>query len=109
MKAEGSRKITAASVETSMKTFHQWLAAREQPQCERLWLNDKNAVIGLSKLNPLPKDSPVNNSLSKKPRPAKAATPSVKPWKPAQPAKLQSLKTKVVPHYRCCLPSERSR
>ena len=30
-----------------------------------LWLNDKNAVIGLSRLNPLPKNSAVNNSLAK--------------------------------------------
>jgi hypothetical protein len=32
---------------------------------EGLWLNDKNAVIGLSRLNPLPKNSAVNNSLAK--------------------------------------------
>jgi hypothetical protein len=37
-----------------------------------LWLNDKNAVIGLSRLNPLPKDSAVNKSLAKKPKPVKA-------------------------------------
>jgi hypothetical protein len=74
-----------------------------------MWLNDKNAVIGLSKMNPLRRDSPVNKSLSKKPKPptdegggrlrAAVATlppPSgvppekehCKPWKPAQPAKL---------------------
>lgn len=58
---------------------------------EGLWMNDKNAVIGLSKLNPLPKDSAVNKSLSRKP--AKAATPTVKP---AQPAKLQPFKAKAV-------------
>jgi hypothetical protein len=33
-----------------MKTFHEWLAMREG-----LWLNEKNAVIGLSRRNPLPK------------------------------------------------------
>jgi hypothetical protein len=59
-----------------MKTFHQWLAERQRRQCEGLWLNDKNAVIGSSKLNPLPKEPAVNKSLSKKP-------------KPAQPARLQ--------------------
>jgi len=32
-------------------------------------LYDKNAVIGLSKMNPLPRDSAVNKSLSKKPKP----------------------------------------
>lgn len=72
-----------------MKTFHQWLAERGRRQCEGLWLNDKIAVIGLSKLNPLPRDSAVNKSLSKKPKPA---TPSVKAFKPAQPAKLQPFK-----------------
>jgi len=77
-----------------MTTFHEWLAEREQRQCEGLWLNDKNAVIGLSKRNPLPKDSGVKKSLSKKP--AKAATPTVKPFKPAQPAKLQPFKAKAV-------------
>jgi hypothetical protein len=34
---------------------------------EGLWLNDKNAVIGLSRLNPLPKNSAVNKSLAKGP------------------------------------------
>ncbi|MBR9803380.1 hypothetical protein GYB59_17575 [bacterium] len=58
-----------------MKTLHEWL--REQRAVRKgLWLNEKNAVIGLSKLNPLPKDSAVNKSLSKKPKPAKAATPT---------------------------------
>ncbi|MEZ6056501.1 MAG: hypothetical protein R3C01_07330 [Planctomycetaceae bacterium] len=52
-----------------MKTFHEWLPERQQRQCERVWLNDKNAVIGLSKMNPLPRDSAVNKSLSKKPKP----------------------------------------
>ncbi len=50
-----------------MKTFHEWLAMREG-----LWLNEKNAVIGLSRRNPLPKNSAVNKSLAKKPKPAKA-------------------------------------
>jgi hypothetical protein len=50
-----------------MKTFQEWLAMREG-----LWLNDKNAVIGLSRLNPLPKDSAVNKSLAKGPAKAKA-------------------------------------
>ncbi|MFN7804679.1 MAG: hypothetical protein ACK5TO_11720 [Planctomycetaceae bacterium] len=31
-----------------MKTFQEWLAIREG-----LWLNDKNAVIGMSNINPL--------------------------------------------------------
>ena len=61
---------------------------------EGLWMNDKNAVIGLSKLNPLPKDSAVNKSLSRKP--AKAATPTVQPFEPAQPAKLQPFNAKAM-------------
>jgi hypothetical protein len=68
-----------------MKTFHEWLAMREG-----LWLNDKNAVIGLSRLNPLPKASAVNKSLAKGPAKVKAmlgvapATP--KPFKAMLPA-----------------------
>ncbi|QDU37406.1 hypothetical protein Mal4_17170 [Maioricimonas rarisocia] len=92
-----------------MKTFHEWLAERQRRQCEGLWLNDKNAVIGLSKMNPLPRDSAVNKSLSRQPKPPTdqggrrllaaamtlpppAGVPVFKPWKPAQPAKLQPFK-----------------
>ena len=53
---------------------------------EGLWLNDKNAVIGMSRLNPLPKNSSVNRSLAKKPATAKAvlgvAAATPKPFKP---------------------------
>jgi hypothetical protein len=56
----------AGAIDTGMKTFHEWLAMREG-----LWLNDKHAVIGLSRLNPLPKSSAVNKSLAK--GPAKAS------------------------------------
>ena len=35
-----------------MKTFHEWLAERVAKN-EGLWLNDKNAVIGMSNINPL--------------------------------------------------------
>jgi hypothetical protein len=75
----------AGAIDTGMKTFHEWLAMREG-----LWLNDKNAVIGLSRLNPLPKNSAVKKSLAKGPKHAKAmlgvapATP--KPFKPTPPA-----------------------
>jgi hypothetical protein len=48
-----------------MKTFHEWLA--ERTKNEGLWLNDKNAVVGMSRLNPLPKNSAVNKSLAKGP------------------------------------------
>jgi hypothetical protein len=52
----------AGAIDTAVTSFHEWLAMREG-----LWLNDKNAVIGLSRLNPLPKNSAVNKSLAKKP------------------------------------------
>ena len=35
-----------------MKTFHEWLAERTTKN-EGLWLNDKNAVVGMSNINPL--------------------------------------------------------
>jgi hypothetical protein len=70
-----------------MKTFHEWMAVREGS-----WLNDKNAVLGLSRLNPPPKDSAVNKSLAKKPKPPPSGVPAFKSWKPAQPAKLQPFK-----------------
>jgi len=79
-----------------MKTFHEWLA--ERTKNEGLWLNDKNAVIGLSRLNPLPKNSAVNKSLAKGPAKAKAmpgvapATP--KPFKAIAPA---AFKPKAIP------------
>lgn len=77
---------TGPCVDTSMKTFHEWRAEREQEQCEGLWLNDKNAVIGLSKMNPLPRDPAVNKSLSQKPKLPPSGVPVLKPWKPAEPA-----------------------
>ena len=75
----------AGAIDTRMMTFHEWLAVREG-----LWLNDKNAVIGLSRLNPLPKDSAVNKSLAKGPAKAKAmpgvAAATPKPFKATPPA-----------------------
>lgn len=56
----------AGTIDTGMKTFHEWLAIQEG-----LWLNDKNAVLDLSRLNPLPKNSAVNKSLAKRPAKAK--------------------------------------
>ena len=34
-----------------MKTFHKWPA--ERTKNEGLWLNDRNAVVGMSNINPL--------------------------------------------------------
>jgi hypothetical protein len=53
-----------------MKTFHEWLAERKKN--EGFWLNDKNAVVGLSRMNLLPKNSAVNKSLAKGTAKAKA-------------------------------------
>jgi len=41
----------AGAIDTRMKTFHEWLANRTKN--EGLWLNDKNAVVGMSNINPL--------------------------------------------------------
>ena len=72
-------------IDIAMKPFHEWLAMREG-----LWLNDKNSVIGLSRLNPLPKNSAVNKSLAKGPAKAKAmpgvAAATPKPFKAMAPA-----------------------
>ena len=81
----------AVAIDTAMMTFHEWLAMRE-----RLWLNDRNVVIGLSRLSPLPKNSAVNKSLAKGPAKAKPAKPAKailgvapatpEPFKPTPPA-----------------------
>ena len=67
----------AGAIDTAMKTFHEWLTER-MAKNEGLWLNDKNAVIGLSRLNPLPKNSAVKKSLAKGPagRPALRCSPA---------------------------------
>ncbi|PQO30426.1 hypothetical protein DTL21_24030 [Bremerella cremea] len=75
-----------------MKTFHEWL--RERQQQEGLLLNADGRLKGMSPANPLPRDSAVNKSLSKKPKSPPLGVPPdkrqhCKPWKPAQPAKLQ--------------------
>jgi len=41
----------AGAIDTGMKTFHEWLA--ERMKNEGLWLNYKNAVVGMSNINPL--------------------------------------------------------
>ena len=66
-------RIAIVGDKYDMKTFHEWLAERTaKAKNEGLWLNDKNAVVGLSRLNPLPKNFAVNKSLAKKPKPVKA-------------------------------------
>ncbi|MFA8020181.1 hypothetical protein [Bremerella cremea] len=74
-----------------MKTFHEWLRERQKQQ-EVLLLGSDGRLKGMSPANPLPRDSAVNKSLSKKPKPPPSGVPVFKPWKPAQPAKLQPFK-----------------
>jgi hypothetical protein len=78
-------------IDTAMTTYHEWLAMREG-----LWLNDKKAVIGLSRLNPLPKNSAVNKSFAKKPKTAKEkpmlGVAAATPFKPKPPASFEPLK-----------------
>jgi hypothetical protein len=79
-----------------MKTFHEWL--RERQQQEGLLLNADGRLKGMSPANPLPRDSAVNKSLSKKPKPPPSgagvqaveacSTSQVQPFKPAQSAKI---------------------
>jgi hypothetical protein len=85
-------KRPASTTDAKMKTFYEWPAEREERQCEGFWLNDKNALIRLLKLNPLPKDSAVNKSLNKKLKPPLSDVPVFKPCKAAEPARLEPFK-----------------
>ena len=38
--AHAHRKELVKAKDTTMKTFHEWLAEGDQRQCEGLWLND---------------------------------------------------------------------
>ena len=44
-------RTPAGAIDKGMKTFHEWLA--ERPKNEGFWLNDKNAVVGMSTVYPL--------------------------------------------------------
>lgn len=74
----------AGALDTGMKTFHEWLAER-MAKNESLWLNDKNAVIRLSRLNPLPKNSAVNKSLAQGSAKAKGHSDAFTPKIPGAP------------------------
>ena len=79
----GERQESAErAIDSSMKTFHEWLA--ERMKNEGLWLNDKNAVIGMSNINPLLQKKAKVKPLKlpkaklgvvKTPKPFKAMTP----------------------------------
>ena len=70
------------AIDKGMKTFHEWLADRTKN--EGLWLNDRNAVVGMSNINPLlqkkvkfkPLKLPkAKLGVVKTPKPFKAMTP----------------------------------
>jgi hypothetical protein len=67
MTSEGN--ASGGESDTGMKTFHEWES--ELMPNEGLCLDDCKAVIGLSRLNPLPKNSSENKHLAKMPRKAK--------------------------------------
>ncbi|TWT30557.1 hypothetical protein KOR42_54180 [Thalassoglobus neptunius] len=72
-------KAVSPSVDTSMKTFHEWL--RERQQQEGLWLgDDKLAQPGMSNVNPL--DQP---KAKEKPKPTVSPVKTLKA-KPAAKA-----------------------
>jgi hypothetical protein len=68
MTSEGN--ASGGELDTGMKTFHEW-ESELMTKNEGLCLDDSKAVIGLSRLNPLPKNSSENKHLAKMPRKAK--------------------------------------
>ncbi len=46
------QEFPARAIDTAMKTVDEWLTVRRTKD-ERLWLNDKNDVVGMSNINPL--------------------------------------------------------
>ena len=73
-----------------MKSFHEWLADRTKKN-EGLWLNDKNAVVGMSNINPLLQKKAKVKPLKlpkaklgfvKTPKPFKAMAPTVDDGRP---------------------------
>ena len=66
------------------------MAMRQGAETQRIsYSNDKNAVVGMSRVNPLPKNSAVNRSLAKKPAKAMLAPATPKPFKATPPAVVQ--------------------
>ena len=66
-----------------MKTFHEWLTDRTKN--EGLWLNDKNAVVGMSNINPLLQKAAKVKPL-KLPKAKLGVVKTPKPFKPTLPA-----------------------
>lgn len=75
-----ARERASTSVDTYMKTFHEWLAEQQRMR-EGLWLgDDKLAQPGMSNVNPL--DQP---KVKEKPKPIVSPVKTLKP-KPAAKA-----------------------
>ncbi|MFN7769048.1 MAG: hypothetical protein ACK5UC_17730 [Planctomycetaceae bacterium] len=70
-----------------MKTFHEWLA--ERTKNEGLWLNDKNAVVGMSNINPLLQKKAKVKPL-KLPKAKLGVIKTPKPFKAMDPAAFNS-------------------
>ncbi len=71
-------------MDTAIKTFHEWLADRTKN--EGLWLNDKNAVVGMSNINPLSQKN-ANVKPLKLPKAKRGVAPATpKPFKAMAPA-----------------------
>jgi len=49
------QKSLAGAIDTRMKTFREWLAERTTKN-EGVWLNDKSAVVGMSRIGRLPRE-----------------------------------------------------
>jgi hypothetical protein len=78
-----------------MKTFHEWLAER-MAKNEGLWLNDKNAVVGLSNINPLLQKKAKVKPL-KLPKAKLGVAPATpKPFKATPPAMFKPKKAPLI-------------
>ena len=77
----------AGAIDTGMKTFHEWLA--ERTKNEGLWLNDKNAVVGMSNINPLLQKKAKVKPL-KLPKAKLGVIKTPKPFKAMDPAAFNS-------------------
>lgn len=70
--------IEAVDPKYGMMTFMQYVEMRRAEVREGLWLADKNAVAGMSKINPFPATQARLNRMRLKPvKPPKPFTPTV--------------------------------
>ena len=79
----------------AMPTFHEWLKMRT----EGLWLNDKAAIPGMSRINPFPATQERLKKMA--PKPVKPLKPPAAPvGQTPKPAFLTPTKPKKVPRPR---------